>query len=96
VIEVVETSVFARWFERLRDREARARIAIRIRRMSLGNFGTSRAVGSGVEELKIDWGPGYRVYYVRRGATLVVLLAGGDKRTQRQDIARAIGLARTL
>jgi putative addiction module killer protein len=96
VIEVVETAIFARWLAGLRDREARGRIVARTRRLTLGNFGETRSVGEGVRELKIDWGPGYRVYFVQRGERLVVLLAGGDKRTQRRDIARAIELARSL
>jgi len=96
VIEVVQTSVYARWFAGLRDRQARARIDVRIRRLSLGNFGQTRAVGAGVREMKIDWGPGYRVYFVQRGRSLVILLAGGDKRTQAQDIGRAVELARSL
>jgi len=96
VIEVVQTAVYARWFASLRDRQARARIDVRIRRLSLGNFGQTRAVGTGVREMKVDWGPGYRVYFVQRGRSLVILLAGGDKRTQAQDIARAVDLARSL
>lgn len=78
----------------LRDREARARITVRIRRLSLGNPGDVKPVGSGVSEMRIDYGPGYRVYFIRRGDTVVVLLCGGDKRTQDRDIARALELAR--
>ena len=96
MIEVEETSVFAGWFSGLRDRHARGRIAARIRRLSLGNFGPARSVGGGVRELKIDYGPGYRIYYFQRSARLVILLAGGDKSSQRRDIARAIALARGL
>jgi putative addiction module killer protein len=87
---------FAGWFAGLRDREARARITVRIRRLSLGNPGDVKAVGSGVSEMRIDYGPGYRLYFVRRGDTIVVLLCGGDKRTQDRDIARAIGLAQEV
>jgi putative addiction module killer protein len=72
------------------------RIEARIRRLSLGNFGDVRPVGEGVSEMRIDYGPGYRVYFVQRGAALVVLLAGGDKRTQDWDIATARALAREL
>jgi putative addiction module killer protein len=80
----------------LRDREARARINIRIRRLSLGNPGDVRPVGGGVSELRIDYGPGYRVYFAQRGPMLIILLAGGDKRTQDRDIKKARELARTL
>jgi putative addiction module killer protein len=96
VIEIRQTEDYVRWFERLRDREARARILARIRRLSLGNPGVVRAVGEGISELKIDYGPGYRVYYKKRGETLVVLLAGGDKNSQQKDIKRAQELARGL
>jgi putative addiction module killer protein len=96
VIEVWRTDAYTRWLRRLRDREARARINIRVRRLSLGNFGDVRPVGGGVSELRIDYGPGYRVYFVQRGSFLVVLLAGGDKGSQRRDIARARELALEL
>ena len=96
VTEIRQTTLYARWFARLRDSRARARIQARIRRLSIGNFGDVRPVGEGVSELRIDYGPGYRVYFVQRGVTLVVLLAGGDKRTQDRDIAAARALAREL
>jgi putative addiction module killer protein len=96
VIEIRQTDVFAAWFAGLRDREARARITVRIRRLSLGNPGDVRPVGNGVSEMRIDYGPGYRVYFVRRGDTVVVLLCGGDKRGQDRDIARALELAREI
>jgi putative addiction module killer protein len=96
VIEVRQTDRFAHWFDRLRDRRGRARILVRIRRLSLGNPGDVRAVGEGVFELRIDSGPGYRIYFARRGLSAVVLLAGGDKRTQRNDIRRAVQLARRV
>jgi len=96
VIEVRQTEAYAEWFARLRDRQARARIDARIRRLSLGNPGDVKPVGEGVSELRIDYGPGYRVYFVQRGKTLIVLLAGGDKRTQDRDINKAIALARGL
>ena len=80
----------------MKDVNAVARIEIRVRRLSLGNPGDVRAVGSGVNELRIDYGPGYRVYYVQRGATLVVLLCGGDKRTQDRDIKAAKEMAKEI
>jgi putative addiction module killer protein len=96
MIEVRQTDVFVDWFAGLQDREARARITVRIRRLSLGNPGDVKPVGSGVSEMRIDYGPGYRVYFVRRGDTVVVLLCGGDKRNQDRDIARALELAREV
>jgi putative addiction module killer protein len=80
----------------LRDHQARAWITVRIRRLSLGNPGDVKPGGGGVSEMRIDYGPGYRVYFTRRGDLLVVLLCGGDKRTQDRDIARAIALAQEL
>lgn len=94
--EIRQTEVYARWFKSLRDRQAKARIDIRIRRLSMGNPGDVKPVGQGVSELRIDYGPGYRVYFTQRGETLIVLLAGGDKRTQAQDIKVAIDLAKDL
>jgi putative addiction module killer protein len=96
MIEVRQTDVFADWFAGLRDREARARINVRIRRLSLGNPGDVKPVGGGVSEMRIDYGPGYRLYFVRRGDALVVLLSGGDKRNQARDIARAVELAQEI
>ena len=96
MIEVRQTDVFADWFAGLRDRAARARITVRIRRLSLGNPGDVKPVGGGVSEMRIDYGPGYRVYFVRRGDTVVVLLCGGDKRNQDRDISRALELAREV
>ena len=96
MIEVRQTDVYAQWFRRLRDKEAKARINTRIRRLSLGNPGDVRAVGEGVSELRIDYRPGYRVYFVQRGKLLAILLAGGDKGTQDQDIEKARNLAREL
>ena len=92
--EVIQTDAYSRWFARLRDRQAKLRINDRIRRLLLGNPGDVGPVGEGVSELRIDYGPGYRVYYLHRGDTLVVLLAGGDKDSQSRDIQRAIELAR--
>jgi putative addiction module killer protein len=96
MIEIRQTETYFRWFNRLRDRQARARINARIRRLSLGNFGDVRSIREGVSELRIDFGPGYRVYFVQCGQTLVVLLAGGDKRTQDRDIEKALKMAREL
>jgi putative addiction module killer protein len=96
MIEVRQTDEYAEWFRSLRDRQARARINTRIRRLSLGNPGDVKPVGEGVSELRIDYGPGYRVYFARRGETVVILLAGGDKRTQNRDIRKALELARGL
>lgn len=96
MIEIRQTEVYANWFSKLRDRQARARIDVRIRRLSLGNPGDVKPVGEGVSELRIDYGPGYRVYFIQRGSTVAILLAGGDKRTQNQDIQIALELARNL
>lgn len=96
MIEIRQTAIFADWISALRDNQARMRIEVRIRRLQLGNPGDVKAVGEGVSELRIDYGPGYRVYYIQRGKTLIVLLAGGDKRTQSRDIDIAIELARNL
>ena len=96
MIEIRKTAVFEAWLSRLRDRQARARISIRIDRLALGNPGDTKPVGGGIAELRIDHGPGYRVYFVRHGAALIVLLAGGDKRTQDRDIRAALELARQL
>ena len=96
MIEIRQTETYAEWFAELHDRQARARIDVRIRRLSLGNPGDVRPVGEGVSELRIDYGPGYRVYFVQRGSMLVILLAGGDKRTQNRDIQTALDLARKV
>ena len=95
-VEIRQTQRYAKWFAGLRDRQARARIDVRIRRLSLGNPGDVRPVGEGVSELRIDYGPRYRVYFVQRGAALIVLLAGGDKGSQARDVEMAISLARQL
>lgn len=96
MIEVRKTDAFATWFEGLRDRTARLRIQVRIDRLASGNPGQHRSLTNGVSELKIDHGPGYRVYYHQRGDVLILLLCGGDKRTQRKDIETALAMARTL
>jgi putative addiction module killer protein len=96
VFEVRKTDEFARWLDGLRDVRARARVLVRIERVVAGNFGDSKPVGPGVSELRIDHGPGYRVYFTRQGQWIVILLAGGDKSTQASDIKTAIRLARSL
>lgn len=96
MIEVRRTDVFAEWLDDLRDLRARARVQARIERLSAGNPGDVRPVGEGVSELRIDYGPGYRVYFTRRGLELIILLAGGDKSTQAEDIQTALQLARQL
>jgi putative addiction module killer protein len=96
VIEVRQTSHYAKWIDELRDRRAVSRIDLRIRRLSLGNFGDVRSVGGGVSEMRIDYGPGYRVYFVRQSDIVVILLCGGDKSTQDRDIATAKSIAREL
>jgi putative addiction module killer protein len=95
-VEIRETLQFSQWLEQVADLQARDRIHARIRRLSLGLPGDVRSVGSGVSELRIHYGPGYRVYFTRVGPTIVLLLIGGDKRTQHRDIARAIDMARSL
>jgi putative addiction module killer protein len=95
-MEIRKTEVFARWLDGLRDIRARARIQVRIERLASGHPGDAKAVGEGVSELRIDCGPGYRVYFARRGAAVMILLAGGDKRTQAADIRTAVRLARNL
>jgi putative addiction module killer protein len=96
MVEIRQTETYIQWFGALRDRQARNRIDIRIRRLSMGNPGDVKPVGSGVSELRIDYGPGYRVYFIQRGDIVIVLLAGGDKRTQDRDIQTALALAEEL
>ncbi|GAB2721892.1 type II toxin-antitoxin system RelE/ParE family toxin [Halomonas garicola] len=91
-----ETATYAGWFSGLKDARARAKILARVRRAELGNFGDYAPVGEGVSELRIHYGPGYRVYFAQRGLELVILLAGGDKSSQSRDIAAAKQLAREL
>ncbi len=94
MIEIRETEIFASWLRALRDSQARARIAARVQRLAFGNPGDVRPVGEGVSELRIHYGPGYRVYYIQRAAVLIVLLCGGDKSTQDRDIEAAKRLAK--
>ena len=94
MIEVRQTGLFANWLRKLRDEQARARIQIRIRRLSLGNFGDVKPVGEGLSELRIDYGPGYRIYFHQTGNLVVLLLIGGTKKSQDMDIAKAKKLAK--
>ena len=96
MLEIRRTDAYEQWFRRLRDGQARARINIRVRRLSLGNPGDVRPVGEGVSELRIHYGPGYRVYFIQEDRESAVLLLGGDKSTQSEDIERALDLAREL
>ncbi len=96
MIEIRKTEFFARWLNELHDLQARARVQIRIERLAMGNAGDVKPVGEGVSELRIEYGPGYRVYFKQDGAALVILLAGGDKSTQSSDIKIALRLARNL
>ena len=96
MLEVRQTSMYSEWFADLRDRTAKSRIDIRIRRLSLGNPGNVKPVGDGISELRVDHGPGYRVYFIQRADVYIVLLAGGDKSTQGKDIHNAKALAREL
>ena len=96
MIEIRKTEIFAKWIDGLHDIRARARILVRIERLALGNPGDVKSVGEGVSELRIDYGPGYRVYYNKQGQKVVILLAGGDKSTQAKDIKTALRLARNL
>ncbi len=95
-MEIRQTETYSDWFDSLKNQRAKARIAIRIRRLSLGNPGDVKPVGHGISELRISYGPGYRVYYVQRGLVLVVLLCGGDKGSQAADIGKAKELASQL
>ena len=96
MIEVRQTQVFREWLAALRDRRAALKIGARLNRLEIGNFGDVKPVGEGVSELRINYGPGYRVYIVQRGSVLVVVLCGGDKSAQGRDIERAKVLARDL
>jgi putative addiction module killer protein len=96
MIEIRKTEVFAKWLDGLHDIRARARILVRIERLAAGNPGDVKSMGEGVSELRIDYGPGYRVYYKRQGQKVVILLTGGDKSTQAKDIKTALRLARNL
>lgn len=96
MIEIRKTDLFVQWLDTLHDLQARARVQARIERLAAGNPGDVEPVGEGVSELRINYGPGYRVYFKKRGRELIVLLAGGDKGTQAKDIRTALRLARNL
>lgn len=93
MVELIRSNVFDEWFSALADRRASVRIAARLDRLAMGNPGDAEPVGKGISELRIDYGPGYRVYFMKRGQYVVVLLCGGDKSTQKRDIKRAKELA---
>ena len=96
MVEIRKTETFVKWIDAVKDIHARARILVRIERLAAGNPGDVKAVGEGVSELRIDYGPGYRVYFKKQGQKVVLLLAGGDKRSQTKDIKTALRLAQNL
>ena len=96
MVEIRKTELFAKWLDDLRDIQAKARVLVRIERLSSGNPGDVKPVGEGVSEMRIDYGPGYRVYFIQRDSELIILLAGGDKSSQSRDIKAAIRLAQNL
>ena len=93
-MEIIQSDTFKDWFASLRDRQAKARISARIRRASLGNLGDMKSIREGLLEMRIDYGPGYRLYCIRKGQIIIVLLSGGDKRSQSADIEKALILAK--
>ena len=96
MIEVRRTAVFTKWFDGLPDQNARMRIVTRIRRMEVGNPGDVKLVGEGVSEVRVDYGPGYRLYFIQQGQELIILLCGGDKSSQSRDIASAKQMAKEI
>ena len=96
MLQIRKTDVYAKWIDNLRDLQGRARILVRVERLAAGNPGDVKPVGSGVAELRIHFGPGYRVYFTQRGSDIVILLAGGDKSSQSTDIQTALQLAKNL
>lgn len=95
MLEIIQSTTFSRWLTKLKDRVAIMRINARIRRVAeTGNFGDAKPVRDSVNEIRIDYGPGYRLYYLQHGPIIVVLFAGGDKSTQDADINRAIEIAK--
>ena len=93
MVDVIKSDTFDRWLRKLRDPHAKARVEMRIRRLSLGNAGDVQPIGEGLSEMRIDYGPGYRVYFMQKNKVLVILLCGGDKSTQQTDIAKAREIA---
>ncbi len=96
MVEIRKTDLFAKWLDNLRDVQAKARVLVRIERLASGNAGDVKPVGEGISEMRIDYGPGYRVYFIKRGSEVIILLAGGDKGSQASDIKTALRLARNL
>ena len=96
MIEVRKTKIFTKWFDGLKDRRARARIQVRIDRMEMGSFGDVSPVGEGVSEMRIFYGPGYRVYFIQQGKDVIILLSGGDKKSQSKDIIQAKEIAKEI
>jgi putative addiction module killer protein len=96
MVEIRNTELFAKWIDNLRDVQAKARVLVRIERLASGNAGDVKPIGEGISEMRIDYGPGYRVYFIKRGNELIILLAGGDKSSQTADIKVAIRLASNL
>ena len=96
MLQIRKTNVYAEWIDNLRDLQGRARILVRVERLASGNPGDVKAISGGVSDLRVHFGPGYRVYFTQRGHDIVILLAGGDKRTQTRDIQTALQLAKNL
>jgi putative addiction module killer protein len=96
MVEIRKTELFAKWIDNLCDVQAKARVLVRIERLASGNAGDVKPVGEGISEMRIDYGPGYRVYFIKRGNELIILLAGGDKSSQTADIKVAIRLVSNL
>jgi len=96
MIEIRKTDTYAKWLDGLSDLHARARVQVRVERLAAGNPGDVKPIGEGVSELRIHYGPGYRVYFTKQGRAIIILLAGGDKHSQAADIKTAIRLARNL
>ncbi|MBK8536280.1 MAG: type II toxin-antitoxin system RelE/ParE family toxin [Candidatus Competibacteraceae bacterium] len=94
MMDIIQSETFRRWLSNLKDRQAVLRINARLRRLSQNNLGDAKPLRDGISELRIDYGPGYRVYFMQRGLLVIVLLTGGDKHTQDSDITRAINLAK--
>lgn len=96
MFSVLKTEIFDKWLSKLKNERAKARITARIRSAELGNLGDSAPVGNGISEMRIHYGPGYRVYFMQRGRELIILLIGGDKSSQRRDIEKAKEIAKEL